>query len=173
MKFEQADSDDAGPGVHANRYAHKFPKCEKYLKLNLSPTTFKKNAPNRYKLFVKYCGGSEEIAVEALTFGRGPLVQINSKMVKTAQGKTTNKVDGKTVICYIHAQVADTYESGTTWVVWESTVLHELIHWARWVKKVDDPEGVEIGKSFETEAYGEDIGVKSTDPQKYDTPKAP
>jgi len=52
--------------------------------------------------------------------------------------------------------VADKYESGDGWVIWESTVLHELIHWARFQDRLTDGD-VEVGREFEKKAYGEHI----------------
>jgi zincin-like metallopeptidase toxin 3 of polymorphic toxin system len=52
--------------------------------------------------------------------------------------------------------VADKYESGDGWVIWEATVLHELIHWARLKERLKDGN-LEPGQEFEMEAYGEHI----------------
>jgi hypothetical protein len=94
----------------------------------MSPDVLKAKVPQRWQVFVKCCG-SEARAVEACTWGKGPLVQINSKMVGRANGKYKGGVYPE--IVFIHGKVANAYESGDGWVIWESTVLHEMIHWAR------------------------------------------
>ncbi len=160
MRFEQFDSGDAGPTELSKNYASKFPYCGNYLKNWLNPQTLKAKVPERWKIFVKWCG-NEVWATEACTWGRGPLVQINSAKVGAAQGRTTGD-DPQHVICFIHAQVANAYEQGDGWIIWESTVLHELVHWSRWKGKLRsdrDENGNEYGKSFEKEAYGSDIGI--------------
>jgi zincin-like metallopeptidase toxin 3 of polymorphic toxin system len=91
----------------------------------MNPEALKGVAPKRWETFVKWCG-NEDRAIEACTWGKGPLVQINSHIVGKANGKYKH---GDTV--FVHGKVADAYESGDGWVIWESTVLHELIHWAR------------------------------------------
>jgi hypothetical protein len=39
----------------------------------------------------------------------------------------------------------------------ESTLLHEIVHWADWNADNALSAG-ELGKSFEKEAYGQDVG---------------
>lgn len=164
MRFEQFDSGDAGPTASSKDHASQFPYCGHYLKNWLSHQTLKTRVPGRWKIFVKWCG-SDVWATEACTWGKGPLVQINSAKVGRAMGRTTGD-DAAHVICYIHGKVANAYEQGDGWIIWESTVLHELVHWARWKQNLPDPRGAdgtktEVGKAFEIEAYGEDVSLQT------------
>ena len=150
MRFAQFDRGDAGPTKSSADHAQAFPFCGRYLANWMSPKVLKSKSPEKWKIFVKWCG-SEGRAEEACTWGQGPLVQINSKEVGRANGRYKG---GDTV--FIHGKVADKYESGDGWVIWESTVLHELIHWARYQNKLKDGN-IEPGREFEKEAYGEYI----------------
>jgi hypothetical protein len=61
---------------------------------------------------------------------------------------------------FIHGKVADKYESGGGgWIIWEATVLHEMVHWARFQEKLPaGPHGRnDLGQRFEYDAYGEYI----------------
>jgi hypothetical protein len=151
MRFTQFDSDDAGPTKSSVNHPKAFPFCGQYLMNWLNPGILKARVNSRWKIFVKWCG-SEARAEEACTWGKGPLVQINSKEVGHANGRYRG---GDTV--FIHGKVANKYEAGDGWVIWESTVLHEMIHWARFQDKIKDPPGIEVGQEFEKEAYGETI----------------
>ncbi len=93
------------------------------------------------------------------------MVQINSARVGRAMGRTTGD-DVEHVMCFIHGKVANAYEQGNGWIIWELTVLHELVHWARWKQKLADPTdesgaAIEVGKAFETEAYGADVTLQT------------
>ena len=128
----------------------------------LSPKTLKDKVPDRWRIFVKWCG-SEAFAIEACSWGKGPLVQINSAKVRHANGRTTIGDNGE-VVCFIHGKVANAYEKGDGWIIWESTVLHELMHWARWRQKLPQQRNGQkddFGNDFEREAYGEDITLKT------------
>jgi len=101
--------------------------------------------------------GNEDFAKEACTWGKGPLVEINS--TKVPAGKNGNYPrQGDTI--FIHSHVAIDYEEGRGWMNWEATVLHEMCHWARrkrgLVKSTDQDtiNGKEAGQYFEELAYG-------------------
>ncbi len=153
MMFNQFESDDAGPTQSSQGHSKAFPYCGRYLINWMNPKILQEKVPQRWRVFVKWCG-SERRAIEACTWGKGPLVQINSKVVGGANGR----YKGGDIV-YIHGKAANKYEAGDGWVIWESTVLHELIHWARRQDKLPDPPlGVkESGQAFEYEAYGEYI----------------
>lgn len=151
MRFEQANSDDAGPTKSSATHAKAFPTCQSYLTYWLSPRILKEKTPRRWSAFVKWCG-SEAWALEACTWGRGPLVQINSQQV----GRANGRFRGGDVV-YIHGKVANGFEQGTGWLCWEATVLHEMVHWARYRQQLKDPPGTEVGQEFEKEAYGRPI----------------
>jgi hypothetical protein len=123
----------------------------------MSPTILKTKVPKRWSIFVKWCG-AEGRAIEACTWGNGPLVEINSQMVGKANGKFKGGTFPDKV--FIHGKVADKYESGDGWVIWESTVFHEMIHWARLKEGLKDGT-VEVGQEFEMEAYGEHIELST------------
>jgi Metallopeptidase toxin 3 len=150
MRFEQFNSGDAGTTASSSKHAQAFPLCGRYLVNFLNPKALKQKVPKRWETFVKWCG-NEDRAILACTWGKGPLVQINSREVGRANGRYKH---GDTV--FVHGKVADKYESGDGWVIWESTVLHELIHWARFQEKLTDGD-LEVGQEFEKEAYGEHI----------------
>lgn len=159
MRYEQFDSGDAGPTASSARHASSFPYCGRYLRYWCSADVLRSKVPDRWKTFVKWAG-KEEMAVEACTWGKGPLVQINSARVGHAMGRTTASDKGE-VCCFIHGKVANAYEQGTGWIIWESTVLHELVHWCRWRLRIRDDPDVEPGKAFEAEAYGADVDLKT------------
>jgi Metallopeptidase toxin 3 len=150
VRFEQFKSGDAGPTASSSSHAQAFPLCGRYLMNFLNPAALKAKVPKRWKVFVKWCG-NEDRAVEACTWGKGALVQINSRMV----GRANGRYKGEDTV-FVHGKVANKYENGDGWVVWESTVLHELIHWARYQERLKDGN-VEVGQEFEMEAYGEHI----------------
>jgi hypothetical protein len=154
MRFAQFSSGDAGPTASSARHAQTFPLCGRYLNTWMNPDILKAKVPRRWEAFVKWCE-SESRATEACTFGQGPLVQINSAQVGHANGRY---LGGDTV--FIHGKVADKYESGGGgWIIWEATVLHEMVHWARFQEKLPaGPHGRnDFGQRFEYDAYGEYI----------------
>jgi len=149
MRFEQEKSDDAGPTKSSAKHAKAFPLCGQYLKTWMTPQVLRK-LPARWNAFVKWCG-SESIAIEACTWGKGPLVQINS----ASTGHANGHFRGGDVV-FIHGKVANGYEQGDGWLCWEATVLHEMVHWARNRQRLSDGD-VEVGQEFEKEAYGRPI----------------
>jgi hypothetical protein len=159
MRFNQFDRDDAGPTKSSEGHPKAFPYCGNYLINWMNPSILSQRVPHRWSVFVKWCGSSAR-AIEACTWGKGPLVEINSKRVGGNNGKYPAS-PGDTV--YIHGKVANKYEAGDGWIIWEATVLHELIHWARRQNKLEDPpRGVkEVGQAFEKEAYGEYIELST------------
>jgi hypothetical protein len=98
MRFEQTNSGDAGPTASSSKHAQAFPLCGRYLMNFMNPNALKTKVPKRWEIFVKWCG-SEDRAVEACTWGKGPLVQINSREVGKANGKYKH---GDTV--FVHAR---------------------------------------------------------------------
>jgi hypothetical protein len=150
MRFEQSNQDDAGPTKSSENHPKAFPLCGRYLMNWMTHGILKGRVPQRWRVFVKWCG-SEARAIEACTWGRGPLVQINSREVGRANGRYRG---GNTV--FIHGKVANKYEAGDGWIIWEATVFHEMIHWARHQDGLKDGN-LEVGQEFEKEAYGEAI----------------
>jgi Metallopeptidase toxin 3 len=163
MNFDQFDKDDAGPTPSSAHHAKAFPLCGQYLKTWLNPAALAKTktfdssgartSTSRWETFVKYCG-SEKAATLACTWSLGPLVQINSKMVGHANGRYKG---GDAV--FIHGKVANAYEQGDGWLVWEATVLHELVHWARYQNRLKEPH--EMGAAFEEETYKVNVNLQT------------
>jgi hypothetical protein len=163
MQFDQFDKGDAGPTASSARHAQKFPLCGQYLRIWLNPQKLAdvkafdangvRTSTTRWDVFVKYCGG-EGAAKLAATWGMGPLVQINSQET----GRANGRFKGGDVV-FIHGKVANAYEQGTGWLVWEATVLHELVHWARF--KIKLKETTEMGEAFETETYGVNVSLQT------------
>jgi hypothetical protein len=156
MRFAQLTTGDAGPTASSAKHAQAFPYCGDYLMNWMNPAVLR-TLSQRWQAFVKWCG-SEARAVEACTWGQGPLVEINSSMVGRANGRFKGGAFPNTV--FIHGKIADAYESGDGWVIWESTVLHEMVHWARLKNGLAD-NGIEPGDKFELEAYGEAISLQT------------
>ena len=163
MKFDQFDKADAGPTSSSAQHAQAFPLCGQYLRIWLTPaalvnvmtfdTSGARTSTSRWATFVKYCE-SEDLARTACTWGFGPRVEINSREVGHANGR----YKGGDVV-FIHGKVANAYERGTGWLIWESTVLHEMVHWARFKNHLRDPK--EMGAEFENEAYGDNISLQT------------
>ncbi len=86
MRFTQFNSDDAGPTKSSAGHAKTFPYCSRYLMNWMNPGVLQQKVPQRWRAFVKWCG-SEAKAIEACTWGKGPLVQINSQVVGHANGR--------------------------------------------------------------------------------------
>jgi hypothetical protein len=154
MRFEQFRSGDAGPTKSSARHATSFPVCGRYLINWMNPAVLKAKVKPRWNLFVKFCT-DERLAEEACTWGKGPMVQINSAIVGRANGKFKASTHPQHV--FIHGKVANKYERGDGWVIWEATVFHEMIHWARFHAGQRDGKDYEAGQAFEEEAYGEHI----------------
>jgi hypothetical protein len=157
MRFAQTNRGDAGPTASSAKHAQTFPLCGQYLINWMNPTVLRTRVKPRWLAFVKWCG-TEARAIEACTWGQGPLVEINSAMVGRANGRFKGSTFPDTV--FIHGKIADAYESGDGWVIWESTVLHEMVHWAR-LKNAMPDNGIEPGDQFELEAYREAISLKT------------
>ncbi|HET6518483.1 MAG TPA: hypothetical protein VFG47_01520 [Geminicoccaceae bacterium] len=137
-----------------------YPLCGRYLRIWMNPDVLQKKYPTVWQAFVELTE-DKPLASEALTHGRGPLVRIVS-VPGTANGQHTPGVDE----VRIDPLVADQYEKGRDpkfkdpgWMVWESTVLHEIVHWARYKgKKSKRLAGdLEAGEEFEKRAYGKNI----------------
>ncbi|MEO6809051.1 MAG: hypothetical protein ABI353_08050 [Isosphaeraceae bacterium] len=164
MRFEQFDRGDAGPTASSSGHAQAFPYCGGYMKNWMNPTILKAKVLPRWRIFVKWCG-SETRAIEACTWGKGPLVEINSSMVGKANGRYRGGVFPETV--FIHGKIANAYEQGDGWIIWEATVFHEMMHWARQKEGLKDdkvtltPGNKDVGQEFEMDAYGHDISLKT------------
>ena len=146
----------------------KWNKCRRYLWQRMDAETLRGQRAKVWKAFVKFCG-NEKLAREALQWGRGPLIELKALVGacgEMAQRKTP--WESPPDLIFIDTRTAGAYEFYGDASAWESTVLHELVHWARSKQKglddqfIEDPSNpgggyLEVGKGFEKAAYGEDI----------------
>ena len=133
------------------------PNCGAYLADYL--TLLEVFSPKVYKAFCEVCE-DVEVARVALLNGNGPLVNVSA--VCKVNGRYLGSRGGPRHTVYINKQLANFYEHDHVWKPWESTVLHEAVHWARFIGgKPFHFQGKEAGKVFEARAYGEDIQCQS------------
>jgi hypothetical protein len=160
-----------GEAMRWNYTSDHWPYCGLYLVNYLDPDVLSTKRPTVWAAFVRWIQ-SEQWAREAVTFGRGPEIIIKHLDDPTDCGvnaERTNPWGDAPDEVYLSMYTAYAYEGATSdWLAWESTVLHELVHWARRKAgldpmKVDDPNipgqfiSIEAGKSFEAEAYNADV----------------
>jgi Metallopeptidase toxin 3 len=112
-----------------------------------------------WNAFKQVCG-NEALARRAITWGRSPTVKIGGVEAGT-NGKYRGRAGGPKHTVFINTRVAEVYENRETIRradILESTVLHEMVHWARYVGGLPRLyNGNEAGKEFEKLAYGSDI----------------
>jgi hypothetical protein len=155
------------------RQRDQFPYCDHYLQHFLAPDMLKQRQ-QVWDAFRFLCE-SDSLATEGVTYGKGPLVVIGCAP-PGRQGRYWARQ--KTV--FIHPKVALLYEKHThrqprvwerakekfhwfDWMPWESTVLHEIVHWARDVGgKPEKFNDLEAGDEFEKRAYGRTIDSAAT-----------
>lgn len=134
-----------------------YPMCGALLRAALP--IYEQLQPRVFRLFVKHTR-SEKLARQALTLGYYPLVSIAKIMTGGKHDRTKNGLyqganGGARDIVYVNTPFPDSYEKeqrqGTAQTI-EITVLHEMVHWARFVG--GNPEGCEeAGAAFEKELY--------------------
>lgn len=132
----------------------KYPRCSAYLANYLSMLDLMDTMV--YDAFLEVCEADDQ-ARQALIFYMNPLVHIGG-VPCGKNGVYKGRFGGPKHTVYINTQVAQKYEYEFDSTIWESTVLHEMVHWARYVG--GQPalfEGQEAGKAFEVKAYGKDI----------------
>jgi hypothetical protein len=140
-----------------------YPLCGRYLRNFMSPSALKKGWPRVWEAFVLCCE-DEKRATQALEFNNDPIVKIaditNYGVHKTcAFTYPEHSAIGYAV--FVHYLRADAYEKGRGgWLEWESSVLHEIVHWVRYQagknsEWFDDPDQgtLEAGQAFELRAY--------------------
>lgn len=155
------------------RQAGEFPYCDHYLQFFLNSDKLKER-PTVWNAFRDICE-SEPFAVQGLTYGKGPLVHIGC-----VPARKSGRYWAKAKTVFIHPKIALLYEKHIhrqprmwerakakhgwfDWMPWESTVLHEIVHWARDMGgKPEDYNGDEAGQVFEAKAYGEQINSAAT-----------
>jgi hypothetical protein len=137
-----------------------YPICGRYLGNFLTYDKLKLQHPLILQAFVACCA-NEDFAKKALTPNMDPLIYIGV-ITGHPNGAFYGRAGGATDTVYINEEVAKQYENDYGWLVWESTVLHEMVHWARFNGGLPGPlaDGSEAGKAFEIQAYGSDIDRK-------------
>lgn len=122
--------------------------------------------PKVFQAFVEVCG-SEDLARQAITLGKYPVIKIK---VLTRHGKEQKNVGGnyqgecdptEKNNVYLNHHFASGYEEfpGNSDMI-ERILLHEMVHWARFVggKPGRAEKNREAGNFFEEKAYGRAIG---------------
>lgn len=136
----------------------------------LSPKVLKEKRPKIYKAFVKACGANTREANKVLTWGNNPEVSVDPRWLIPWQGKANCGVTRGQRINPNTVEISSSrviplekciYEGDVTknTMRFESTLLHEMIHYAREVaglteKDWDFPDSEEVGAQFEMWAYG-------------------
>lgn len=136
-----------------------FPKLDKYLKNDFCKEIRKKERV--WKSFKKYSGLDGDDALEAVDFGKTYPYLVVEEL--SGNGKF-RKSKPKTI--FIDLDIAIAFEDHPARLkrVVESTILHEMVHWARHNDgnrrtKSGTYRGNEAGKRFECTAYGGDVGM--------------
>ncbi|NQT40018.1 MAG: hypothetical protein HQ581_21170 [Planctomycetes bacterium] len=131
-----------------------YTACDRYIRTII--TAYGSVCNRVSDAFREHCG-SESRAEQALTLGRYPLIHIGN-VPCGINGRYRGRSGGPRHTVYINTNVADEYEIGGRILIFESTVLHEMVHWARFVSRSSRRiNGQEAGKAFEIAAYGRDI----------------
>ncbi len=148
-----------------------YPRCALYMKHDLAPRTFKQSRKKIYDAFVSACG-TEAGAIEALTWGNDPKVGIAAGTIKIG-GNTMcginppaffNQNNGAVLISNDRATPLEACITSLDIINnkrrFESTLLHETVHFVRMVYNIIDPDynlpnSSESGEQFEIWAYGE------------------
>lgn len=113
-------------------------------------------SPRVWDAFCEVCE-DDELARQAISLGTGPMVVID-RLERKVNGEYLGAHGGVRDHVYINIRVAKQYEKKGRWKILESTVLHEMVHWARFVgNKPRDYNGQEAGEAFEKKAYGRNV----------------
>lgn len=137
-----------------------FPRCGLYIR-GPRIDTIEFFSPEIYNALVECCE-SEKLVKQALTPGRFPRVKIvrlmrNGYPARNIGGNYKGVCDRKYQnIVYINSHIAQGFEDDrTNSLMFESNLLHEIVHWARFVgKKPAEIDGKEAGSWFEHKAFG-------------------
>jgi hypothetical protein len=131
-----------------------YPRCDAYLGATIA--LLDRQYSRVWRAFYQVCE-SETLARQAISYGRDPLVHVGG-VPDGKNGRYRGRSGGPRHTVFIHPRVALAYEEDNDRLLWESTVLHEMVHWARFIGgKSRLYEGREAGVAFETLAYGYDI----------------
>ena len=116
--------------------------------------------PSRYKAYKKCCA-SDTLADEGISWCKGPQLIIDN--IEALRGHVAAGMFSQDVDCdaiFFDITCADKYAANPQKyaVAIQYTLLHELIHWARFhVSASSRIAGQEAGSAFELEAYGQDV----------------
>ena len=139
MKFAQKDA---------------FPACDQYIRTYISGYC---SVCNQVADAFRTVCENNRLAEQALTFGMNPLIHIGDVRYNI-NGQFRGRSGGPLHTVFINHRVAEQYEDENRWDIFESTVLHEMVHWARFhAGKPSQYRNEEAGKAFEKLAYGRDI----------------
>jgi len=139
MKFAQSDA---------------YPSCDQYIRTFIA--NYKSVCNQVSDAFRTVCE-DEATAQQALTIGINPLIHIGD-VKYNVNGQYRGRSGGPRHKVFINHRVAEEYEEGNRWDIFESTVMHEMVHWARFIAgKPSRYQDNEAGKAFEKLAYGRDI----------------
>ena len=135
-----------------------------------------------WKAFLKWSLLPEELARKLIASGSLPIVDFKNLTMKDGRKPNGLHRDSQPEFIFLHERIGRFYETAKRpeWkkaeLVLESTVLHEMVHFGNYLasaslesKKLQAQGGAggytkvkgklkEVGKMFETEAYGKDIG---------------
>lgn len=140
--------------IIAPKLSDDYPKIAEWIEANLPKV--RKN-PKVFKAFQKYAGFDEEIAERAIKGGNPPIIEW--RRLDSANGEFRNKYPGSVFIAQVICRrFADDFADKRMHLLVESTLLHEIVHWGFYNKDRDAREPQELGKAFEKEAYGLDVG---------------
>jgi hypothetical protein len=150
----------------------KNPRCTQRMKHFLAPKVLSDKRPKIYKAFVDACG-TESGARKALTWGNSPAVSVDPRWLIPAPGGGAmcgatrgERIDPRNIwiatsrVMPLEKCIAEVDILNNT-KRFESTVLHELVHYVRnaanlneadWDNFPDSP--TEAGIQFEIWAYG-------------------
>lgn len=137
------------------------PKIDAFNKVYLSMIDVLQ--PKVFTAFIEVCE-SEELARQAITIGKDPLIKIarlvkNGYHQKNIGGQYTGDCDPtEKNIVFINTTISEAYNENNNGELLERVMLHEMVHWARFVGgKPGRVDGREAGSHFESLAYGKEF----------------
>lgn len=145
-----------------------FPLCTKFASMELQPAPLKRQKPKVWDAFVRACEKERfaKIAIEWFSAAGPTILPVanlvsNKKMCgSTRAPRFQANIEVDSVI-FFACELASAADRDFCRQHFEATVLHELVHWARFAGGANDMlwteppiAGAEAGSVFETWAYG-------------------
>lgn len=137
-----------------------YPKCGAFIQNYLCLIDI--FSPKVFEAFIELCE-SEDLARQAITLGKYPEITIarllrNGYEQLNVGGNYSGECDPtqKNVV-FINRHIAKGYEDDSqNWQLFERIVLHEMVHWARYIggSPGRTSDGMEAGNAFEEKGYG-------------------